>query len=174
MSNPLEIVVKESISELRALQRKQIDLISKRIEMLIIIKQNEKLGGISKRDLSTKTGTNHNSITKWRKQYLKSGIQALLVHGRKGFKPSVVSKKEHQAIEKMLHNPKNNLQGYKELVEWFKTEFGKDIKYTTLNEYCKRHFNSKVKVARKSHVKKDETAVEAFKKNSVTKLLTSL
>ena len=174
MSKPLAITIKESISELRSIQRKQIDLISKRIEMLIVIKQNEKSGGISKRDLSTKTGTNHNSITKWRRLYLKSGIQALLVHGRKGFKPSIVSKIEHQAIETKLHNPKNNLQGYKELVEWYKTEFGKEIKYTTLNEYCKRHFKSKVKVARKSHVKKDETAVEAFKKTSVTKLLTSL
>lgn len=174
MSKPLLITVKESISELKALQRKHIDLIGKRIEMLIVIKQHDKLGGISKRDLSNKTGTNHNSITKWRKQYLKDGLQSLLSHGRKGFKPSVLTKEEHHAIEQKLRNPKNNLRGYKELMEWLHTEFGKEIKYTTLNEYCKRHFNSKVKVARKSHVNKDDKAVEAFKKTSAKKSLTSL
>ena len=31
-------------------------------------------------------------------------------------------------------------------------------------KYCMRNFGSSVKVARKSHVKKDEQAVNAFKK----------
>jgi hypothetical protein len=174
MANPLNIFIKESISELRLLQRKQSAFIAKRIEVLIVIKQYEKQGGISKRDLSLKTGTNHNSINKWRKQYLSDGITSLLSHGRKGFKPTVLNEEEHKAIEDILSNPKNNLQGYKELVDWVKKQFNKEIKYTTLNEYCKRHFKSKVKVARRSHVKKDEKAVASFKKTSVTKLLTSL
>ena len=46
-------------------------------------------------------------------------------------------------------------------------EFKKIIKYNTLLKYSIRHFGSKVKVARKSHVKKDVAAVASFKKNSV-------
>ena len=52
-------------------------------------------------------------------------------------------------------------------MQWIKDEFGKEIKYTTVVEYSKRHFGSKIKVARKSHLLKDEAALVAFKKTSV-------
>jgi len=41
------------------------------------------------------------------------------------------------------------------------------LKYITLVKYTERHFGSKIKVARKSHVKKDDLQVESFKKTSV-------
>jgi transposase len=134
--------------------------------MLIEIKKHEE-AGISKRDLSKITGINHNSIVKWRNQYNKNGIQSLLTHGRVGFKKSVVSKEEHLKIEKKLNDAKNGIRGYKELLEWVNKDLGKDMKYITLLKYAQRHFGSKIKVARKSHLKKDETQVDTFKKTSV-------
>ena len=169
MAKPLQISIKESISDLRALQRKNGQLISSRLEVLIVIKKHEQQGGISKRDLSAKTGANHNSIVKWRKMYLSGGIDTLLKHGRVGFKPSIISKSEHKQLEVKLKDPNNNLQGYTELLQWAKTTWNKDLNYTTLYEYCRRNFGSKIKTARKSHIKKDEKAVEAFKKTSVEK-----
>jgi hypothetical protein len=65
-----------------------------------------------------------------------------------------------------LNQPKNALRGYKELMHWIKDECGKEIKYTTVVEYAKRHFGSKIKVARKSHILQDEIAMETFKKTS--------
>lgn len=166
MSLPLQITVKETIQELRILQRKNGELIGKRLLMLIEIKRNEKTG-ISKRDLSKITGINHNSIVKWRKQYNEQGISPLLKHGRVGgFKKSVLTKEEHQIIEEKLKDPKNGIRGYTELLEWVNTELSKEIKYITLLKYAQRHFGSKIKVARKSHVKKEDSLVEAFKKTS--------
>ncbi len=66
-----------------------------------------------------------------------------------------------------LKDPKNGIRGYTELLEWVRKELFKDMKYITLVKYTQRHFGSKIKVARKSHVKKDEEAVAAFKKTSV-------
>ena len=66
-----------------------------------------------------------------------------------------------------LNDPKNGIRGYTELLEWVKEELGKDMKYITLVKYTERHFGSKIKVTRKSHVKKDEEAVDTFKKSSV-------
>ena len=83
MALPFQISVKETINELRLLQRKNGELIGKRLLMLIEIKKHSKLG-ISKRELSKITGINHNSIVKWRKQYNQGGIQLLLTHGRVG------------------------------------------------------------------------------------------
>jgi transposase len=164
---PFQITVKETIPELRKLQRKSGELIGKRILMLIEIKKHEKTG-ISKRELSSITGINHNSIVKWRKLYTLSGIEPLLKHGRVGvFKKSIVTKDEHKKIEMKLNDPKNGIRGYTELLEWVKEELGKNMKYITLVKYTERHFGSKIKVARKSHVKKDDNAVATFKKSSV-------
>lgn len=167
MSLPLSIKVKESVTELRALQRKHCELIGKRLQILIEIKKHQDKGGISKRELSRITGINHNSINKWRKQYLESGIEVLLTHGRIGFKTSIITPEEDKLLEAKLKDPKNGLQGYKELMEWVAEELGKKVKYTTLYEYVRRKYGTKIKVARKSHVQKDEKAVEAFKKTLV-------
>ncbi len=167
MAFPFQLTVKQTIQELRILQRKNGELIGKRLLMLIEIKKHEKTG-ISKRDLSTLTGINHNSIVKWRKQYQKEGIQSVLTHGRiGGFKKSVVSKEEHKKIEKKLNDPNNGIRGYTELLEWVNKELSKDMKYITLLKYTQRNFGSKIKVARKSHVKKEEAAVSTFKKTLV-------
>ena len=84
-----------------------------------------------------------------------------------GFKKSLISKEEHKQIAQKLHNPKNGIRGYTELLEWVNNEFSKDIKYITLVKYAARHFGSKIKVARKSHVKKDDEAITPFKKISI-------
>ena len=167
MSLPFQITVKQTIPELRKLQRTSGDLIAKRLLMLIEIKKHEKTG-ISKRELSRITGINHNSIVKWRQIYKLSGIEPLLKHGRVGgFKKSVVTKEEHKKIEMKLNDPKNGIRGYTELLEWVNKELCKDMKYITLVKYTERNFGSKIKVARKSHVKKDDEAVTAFKKTLV-------
>lgn len=166
MAHPFQITVKESIEELRKLQRKSGELIGKRLLMLIEIKKHEKTG-ISKRELSRITGINHNSIVKWRLQYNKEGIEPLLTHGRTGFKKSLISEEEHSKIENKLNDPKNGIRGYTELLEWVKQDLSKEMKYITLVKYVQRHFGSKIKVARKSHVKKDEAEVDTFKKTLV-------
>lgn len=166
MANAKHITVKESTKELKQLQKNKPLSIIKRLNMLIELKKNESRG-ISKRQLAKLIGVDPNSIQNWRTIYLKDGISGIISHGRVGFKPSLITKEEHKKIEKKLQQPKNALRGYKELMQWIKDELGRDIKYTTVVEYSKRHFGSKIKVARKSHVKKDEEAEIAFKKTSV-------
>lgn len=165
MAKPIQITIKESIKDLKSLQRGQGEIVSKRMRVLIELKKHEKTG-ISKRDLSDITGINHNSINKWRRMYIAGGVTPLLVHGRIGFKKSLINDVEHKAIEKKLNDPKNGLRGYIELQDWLNNKFNKDFKYITVVKYAQRHFGSKIKVARKSHVKKDEELVDAFKKSS--------
>jgi transposase len=168
MSNPLKIVVKEDLKTLRKLQRNASGLIRSRITVLIVIKQHQQRGGISKRDLSTITGANHNSIVKWRKMYLKDGIDALLSHKRVGgFKPRKLTTAQHNKLSAKLHDPNTDIIGYVELVTWIKDNLNVEIKYTTLYEYCNKHFSTKIKVARKSHIKKDDSKVESLKKTLV-------
>lgn len=166
MAKALYIHVKETVNELRALQRKHCELIGKRLQMLIVIKQHENEEPLSKLKLSELTGINPNSIVKWRIDYLNSGISVLLEHGRKGFKKSVFNEDEHSAIEAKLRDPENGIVGYKELQQWIESELQRPVKYITVVKYSQRMFGAKIKVARKSHIKKDKEAEDIFKKTS--------
>ena len=167
MAKPFQISIKESIKELKAIQRKSGKLISDRMRILIEIKKHESKGGISKLALSEITGINHNSIVKWRRLYVELGIDSLLTHNRVGFKKSVISNEVHEKLKEKLSDPQNGLRGYIELQDWVNKEFSLNIKYITILKYVKRHFGTKIKVARKSHVNKNEEAVEVFKKTSI-------
>jgi transposase len=166
MSAPKIIHVHESLQYLRKLLKESSVFIAPRIKMLIEIKKKEG-EGISKRVLAELIGVNHNSIQTWRKLYLSGGITLLMSHKKTGYKPTIITKEEHDAIESKLKDPQNGIRGYTELMTWIENEFQKSINYNTLYKYCVREFSSSIKVARKSHVNKDDEAVEAFKKTSV-------
>ena len=163
MASPKKTHIKESLPKLYALLRNSGYLISLRIKVLIEIKKNEETG-ISKMALSEITGVNHNSITSWRREYENNGIESLLTHGRIGFKKSVINSENHKIIEAKLLDPKNEIRGYVELQAWILENLKLEIGYHAIVKYCKRHFKTKIKVARKSHVNKDGEVVEAFKK----------
>ena len=170
MSFALYIPIKETLKELRSQLKMASLMIQPRIKMLIAMKQaGDK--GISKRELMDSVGASSQSIHNWRTAYKQGGLEALVHNGRKGKagKPSIFTKEEHNKIEQKLKDPKNGLAGYVELQEWVAQEFQKEVKYNTILKYAARHFGSKVKVARKSHVKKDNEAVMTFKKTSATK-----
>ncbi|MBK7740057.1 MAG: helix-turn-helix domain-containing protein [Saprospiraceae bacterium] len=101
-------------------------------------------------------GASSQSIHNWRTAYKNGGMEALLHNGRKGKvgKPSIFTLEEHKKIEQKLNDPKNGLAGYVELQQWIEQEFKKEVRYNTILKYAMRHFGSRVKVARKSHVKK--------------------
>ncbi|WP_461788166.1 transposase [Pedobacter sp.] len=123
--------------------------------------------GISKRELMNRTGASSQTIHNWRTLYKNGGIESLLSHNKQGFKPSVFSKEEHDRLSTILHDANNELTGFVELREWVKKEFGKEVKYNTLLKYCIHNFGAKTKVARKSHVKKDDAGVADFKKTLI-------
>lgn len=56
--------------------------------------------------------------------------------------------------------------GFTELLDWFNRTFQSAIKYKTFHGFVVRKFNAKIKVARKTHLKKDVQAVEDLKKTS--------
>lgn len=161
-----QIIVKESEQELKALQRKQPVYLKTRIEMLLLLKKSEVL--LSKEALARILKINHNTAQKWRTKYINSGIEGLLSDGRGGFKPSIISDELHQAISDRLHSPKDAFTSYVDLILWITNNYiTEGVNYQTINSYVKRKFGAKIKVARKSHINKDDLAVESFKKTSL-------
>lgn len=157
------ISVKESEVELKKLLRQQPIHLKNRVQMLLVLKGSEY--SLSKNELSKILNINHNTAQRWRKTYCEKGIDGLLSDGRIGFKPSIINSEIHQAIEQRLTSPKDAFTSYIDLINWIVENYlPQGINYHTVNKYVKRHFGAKLKVARKSHSKKDENAVESFKK----------
>ena len=81
-------------------------------------------------------------------------------------RPSSIKGEQEVELRKKLNDPANGIRGFTELVAWFNERFNAEINYKTLNGYVKRKYGASCKTARKSHVKKDLDAFEAFKKTS--------
>lgn len=163
MALPKIIVIKETENEIKHRLKTSTPFIAQRLRVLLILKQHESTG-LSKREAATLAGVCPDSVHKWRKIYVRDGIDGLVKHNKKGYKPSVFTSEEHARLEEKLNDPNNGLRGYVELKEWIRKEFGKDILYRTVVSYCVTNFHSSVKTARKSHINKDADKVEAFKK----------
>lgn len=164
MAKALTIKVREPLKELKVLLKRSPAHYSSKIRMLIEIKKADV--ALSKNELAERVGVDPNSIQSWRTKYKNEGIQGLLQDGRIGFKPSVVSSVAHKKIEIKLNVPEAAFTSYKQLHEWVKKHLIKDVKYNSLRHYVKRHFGAKLKVPRKSHIRKDNEAVVTFKKTS--------
>lgn len=163
MAKAKEIQIKESVKELKTILKKQPEHLYSRIRMLIVIKKSEI--PLSKNALADIIGVNHNSIQSWRQAYITGGINKLLEYKRGGYKPAMIRGEVLKKIEERLTEPYDAFRGYKELRQWIDDNFIPGINYHTVNKFVKRKFGAKLKVARKSHVKKDVQAVEDFKKN---------
>jgi transposase len=165
MSSPTTFRIKESESEIKKRIKSSNAMIGKRLQALLLFKRQEKTG-ISKRQLADEVGVNHNSIQTWRTIYREGGIKALMRHSNRGYKPSKINKAQEKALKMKLSDELNGIVGFNELLDWFDTKFKTEINYKTFHGFVVRKFNAKIKVARKSHIKKDPAAGEAFKKTS--------
>jgi transposase len=164
MRTAKQIIVKETLPQLKALLNAQPEYLRKRINMLIFIKKRN--APLSKNDIASGMGINHNTANSWRLKYEKGGIAALLKYDKKCFKKPMITPQVHQAIKEKLNQYNNPFTSFTELTQWIDKNFIPHINYHTVNKYTKRHFGAKLKTARKSHIKKNEQQVDDFKKNS--------
>ena len=160
MGKKKEIIVKETIAELKKIQKGLSEQKRQRVQMLLLLKHD---GTLTKNYMGTALCVSSNSIQIWRKCYEQNGIDGLLSDKRGGYKPAQISTAIHKKIEKRLNSPTEGFKSYKEAQDWINS-FGLDMKYQAVNKYLKRKFSVKLKVARKSHIHKDPADEAVFKK----------
>lgn len=160
MAKVLLIVVSESAEALKKAKAKAASHQRARLEMLQLL-----AGGISDTTtLASRTGAGRNTIVTWKKRYGAGGLAALLGDGRGGDKRSGLSGEQKQIIAQKMQDPEDAFTSYTQAQRWLEQEHGIVKNYQALNKYLKRNFGAKLKVGRKSHLKKDEAAVAVFKK----------
>jgi transposase len=157
----LTVTVKETEAELTALLRKSTAATKPRIKMLLAILE----GITSTHDLVFKTKSNRDSIRNWKNTYRDKGIEGLVGETRGRKQPGAIGPKEKLQLQQRLSDPKKGFTSYIQAMEWINKTFDLDMEYHAVNKYLKRHFGTKLKVGRKTHINKDDNAAALFKKN---------
>jgi len=156
--------LKETIKELEDLRSNTKNYRLKTRLLYLIIKDDIRFNTLD--SLSQYLDVSVSSLRRWRIIYQTKGLTQLLTISNGGKRREVVTLDIHKGLEKKVNNSDDPLLGYNHAIEWVKDEFGVVLKYNTLRTYMKRHFKTKLKIPRKSHYKKDDQAVELFKKPS--------
>ena len=164
MPKYIEVEITEDIAYLKNLRKRENNhRLKTRIQSLILTKEKK----FKRRmDLATHLGVGIASLDRWTRKYKSSGLDAMLTISQGGARRNSVPKEVHQGLKEKVSDSENPFLGYWDAVRWVKENYNTDIKYMTLRAYLIRNFNTKLKEPRKSHYKKDEQAIEAFKKTS--------
>lgn len=164
MGKRAEITIKESLSTLKSLKNKQRSIRKeKRVYALICLKESR---FNTRKELAHHLGVHVRSLEKWVAQYQVYGIEDLLVSKPKRNGSKIITPTIHEGLEKRVHDGSNPFKGYWDAQQWVKQEYGVEVNYQRIREYLIKHFKTKVKRPRKSHIKKDPNGAEAFFKTA--------
>ena len=165
MAKQIDINIAESLSTLEKLLPKQTSITNRsRIKMLLLIHQRKV---IYTKDLIPRLKHCRKTIYNWIKLYREGGLESLLASTKGGNNTPLIEQCTKVALADKLSDTSTQITSYTELRHWVQQHYQSNINYATLYKHCRVHHHSVLKVARKSHHKKDEKAVEAFKKTAL-------
>jgi len=158
------LVIKESLSDLKKLKTSQTSL-SKQKRIIALIRIKEKSDN-RRQELANYLGVHIRTLERWVKIYKNQGLCVLLEIKARRSGSKYISPQIHEGLSKRLNDPQASFLGYWEVQHWIELEYGVKVKYHRVREYLIKHFGTKPKSTRKSHIKKDDKAVAFFKKPS--------
>lgn len=164
MARTSKLVITHSIDELKSLLKKQSQHKNiQRLQALLYIKENTYK---TRRDLSEHMGIVRRTLEMWLSKYRQEGIEGMLVSGTRTRKSKCIPSDVEIELGKIVQNPKQGFSSYVEAQRWLASEHNLDIKYNTVREHLIRHYKTKIKSPRKSHIKKNDQAGDAFLKTA--------
>jgi len=164
MGKKAYLEVKESEKELRKLISKQIKQKNKdRLHSLLYIKLNKYS---TRLELSESLGYHLRTMERWLSKYRKGGLESMLIPNELQRTSQIVTPEVHEGLSKRLHDPEGGFKSYVEAQHWVKQEYGIQMTYEWIRAYMIKKFQTKIKRPRKSHIKKDDKAIEAFLKTT--------
>ncbi len=143
--------IKEDISQLEQMLKTEKDArLKERILALYLIKTKQAKTRIAVAKMLAKYRT---TIGDWLKEYEKNGMSGLLTiqthsNRRPSIPPDVLER-----LKQKLKDPEG-FNSYKAIQIWIVDEFNISVPYKTLHNIVRYRLKSKLKVGRKSHVKK--------------------
>ena len=154
MSYKTKVTVKEELSELRQkLHTAKNQKVKLKLKSLILLKENPYR---KQEDIANHLCIGYSTLKRWYRNYRIHGLNTFSRIVPTGVRKSVVSKEIHEALKEKLNDSSDPLLGYWHAVLWIESTFNVSINYQTIRKYMIKHFNTKLKVPRKSHYQKDD------------------
>lgn len=156
--------ITETEQELIMLKRSQSNLRSeKRIECLLLLKSNR---FSTQEQTADYLGISRQTIVRWITAYNQVGVAGILPQRTRDKKSKIFTSEIHKGLADKMSDSQDPLLGYWDAQRWVLENFGVQVNYHWLRQYLIKHFKTKLKTPRKSHVKKDGKAVHAFLKTA--------
>lgn len=163
MPKKIDISIKESVDYLvKSYSKSTSRLQQDRIKTLLFVAEKKYH---FQSDIAKKLGRNEKTIRQWLNQYATEGFSGLMSVKSGGNNTRTLSDKVIDLIEQKVTDANSTITSYVELQFLLEEQTNEKVAYGALYSHCRRKFKSKLKVARKSHYKKDSNA-EAFFKNA--------
>jgi transposase len=108
-------------------------------------------------------GRSRSTIESWLTRYRTGGLLGLLAWNYHGGQPPAIPEAVLTELREKLSQPQG-FKSYGEIQQWLKEEYGLEIHYKTVHQTVHYKLKAKLKVARPTHIKRDDTAVVEFKK----------
>ena len=161
MTGKLKIEISESIGTLSNLLKQEKNPQKKaRIQVLYWIKTNlaETIG-----HLSALSGKHRTTVSRWLSSYREGGISQMMnIYKSSGRKPEISPEIQQALINELTE--KEGFSSYKEIQIWLYTIHNLDVSYKVVHDTVRYRLKAKLKVPRRSNIKKDAEAEAEFKK----------
>ena len=160
MGRTRTFTIKESLEELDAFKSAVKDFqSSQQLQALRLIKSGNYA---TLKDVASHVGVHYTTVQRWIKRYKEEGIERLLMPLTRNKPSKFITAEIHKILEARLRDKNNPFSGYVEVQEWLEKHHGVKIGYKWLWKYMTTKMNSRLKVPRKTHIKKAPDAQESF------------
>lgn len=117
-------------------------------------------------EIAKEVGYGPHAVGQWFRLYKEKGLEACLRINPGGHKrESVIRGKVLEALKAKLADPVNYFTSYKEIQQWLEKEHQIRLSYVHVHDFVRHHLGAKLKVVRRSNLKKNPALEERFKKN---------
>lgn len=156
--------IKESAEDLLRMSRKvSHPLAQARLRAFYLYKSGKSQ---KYQEISKELGYESHAIGSWFKLYREKGLEACLLINPGGHKrDSVIQGEVLEELKSRLNDPVNYFTSYKEIHQWLEKEHQINLSYEHVHRFVRYYLGAKLKVVRKSNLKKDPALEEKFKKN---------
>jgi transposase len=163
MGRVKKIEIKESSSELlKMIRGEKRPLVQARLQALYLYQSGQ---ASDYGTISQQVGYERHTVGKWFKQYSQQGLTACwqLEMGKKS--GSLICGQALAELKEKLNSTTEYFTSYKQIHLWLKEKHNIPLSYEHVHRYVRYYLGAKLKVVRKSNLKKDAGKEEKYKKN---------
>lgn len=115
--------------------------------------------------IAKEVGYERHAVGQWFRCYREKGLEACLRIDPGGHKrDSAIKGKALEELRARLSSPTGCFTSYRQIHQWLEEEHQIHLSYEHVHRFVRRHLGAKLKVVRKSSIKKDAAYEEKYKK----------